>query len=823
MPKKTNTPEKNRIEIQSDIHTHIGELIQSKDVTLRENQDAIERRKTVHAFTNLRDTMTEEEKNEAGREEIVNFGSTMRAAQINIAPMESIIIGTDSLCDTTVDFNKPNTDHLLAVEIAAVANKWLFTSNEKFHHMWRTAVGEGYLAGGGPAMWDEQEAGLFPKYNNHVFFPKGSKLDPEEITFAYERREMSIHDLKAIIATVDDDDDGDYISKESIEDMIEEVKSQMSSRTNTHSTERVGIDLDNDNSARDNGMLNRTTFDVWVHWEVRCYDLDYKDKDKAGQKYVSKVMFVDGCTTAASRDKNGKLSGREESYDAQAVIIQEKVAFDDPREWLVMLIFDEEIGGEKTIDTLRGIAEAYYKPAVLIEELRNVEIEGALMVARPTLMAKEGADPDEVLDFQMGQDLFAPNNVEILQIPNTGNQVRPVVADLMQTVSGIASSGNSNTGRGQELRQQAIERQDNTTTIKNNRIIKAYMKIDQILDLIVGRALTLDPDAGTEDYRLIKGFQESLDEKIVSIFNLVEEETDDGIDTPASAMKKAAEIRERVGQRKYGKFKYLTVKASRNATGLDRPTEIDNASFILQMIETGRVPAQNVPVLLERAAAYQTQNVDIAALLTNKPEPISTEQQERAAAEFDTIRRRASAGVIQPVGPRDIDEDHIEAHTLDIIAFVNSNGLRPWDQLDVAEFAAVIQHIGGHIERMRQRPESAGVARQKMLELQEIVKQAGGIIQVLEEQKAAQENEELSPDDRLKLAKEQKTYAEIEMLGRKFGVELADKRDIMRGRVVKAQQNDERQTLMERQQLVSEINKDREFQLKKLQSQQKEQ
>jgi len=818
MPNKNKTSDNEDVKIESDIHDNVGELIQCKDTTLRENYDAIERRKTVHAFTNLRDTMTEEEKNEAGREEIVNFGSTMRAALINIAPMESIIIGTDSLCDTQVDFNDPNSDHLLAVEIAAVANKWLFTSNEKFHQMWRTAVGEGYLAGGGPAMWDEQDAGLFPKYNNHIFFPKGSKLDPEEMTFAFERREMSIHDLKALAAATDEDDDDEFISKKAIEGMIENVRSQIGSRTNSRSTERVGLDLDNDNSARDNGMLNRTTFDVWIHWEVRVHDIDMSDKEKAGQKYISKVMFVDGCTIAPERNKDGKVIGREESYDAQSVIVQDKYAFDDPREWLVMLIFDEEIGGEKTTDTLRGIAEAYYKPAVLIEELRNVEIEGALMTARPTLIANEGADPDEVLDYQMGQDLFAPNNIEILQIPNTGNQVRPVVADLMQTVSGIAGSSNSNTGRGQELRQQALERQDNSTIIKNNNTIKAYMKVDQILDLIIGRALSMNPEAGTEDYRLIKGFQSELDEKIVSIYNLVTEDTDDGVDTPKDSLKQAAEIREKIGTRKYGKFKYLTVKTSRNATGLDRPTETDNAAFILQMIETGRVPAQNVPLLLERAAAYQTQNVDIAKLLTNKPEPISTEQQERAAAEFDTIRRRASAGVIQPVGPRDIDEDHLEAHILDIIAFVNSHGLRPWDQLSVAEFTAVIQHMGGHIERMRQRPESAGVARQKMLELQEIVKQAGGIIQVLEEQKAQQENEELSPDDRLKLAKEQKTYAEIEMLGRKFGVELADKRDIMRGRVTKAQQNDQRQQLMERQQLVNEINKDREFQLKKQQT-----
>lgn len=797
---------KRKFKIHSDIHEDVSSMIESKDVTVRENLDRIEREKTVHAFTNLRDTMTEEEQNEAGREEITNFGSTLRAAQTNIAPLEAIVIGSDSLVEANVDFNDPNRDHLLAVEIGVVANKWFFSGNEKYHHEWRTTVGCGYIGGGGALNWDDQDSGLFPHYNQNLFFPKGTKLSPEEVTFAFERREMNIHDLKELMASVDDDEEGEYVSHGAIKDLIANIKSQVSSETTYRNIERTGVDLD-EGSARDNGMIARTTFDVWIYWEVR--------NPKEKQPFVSKVIFVDGCTISPARDEKGKKIGKSESKEARGIIAQVEEAFDDPLDWLVMCVFDEEIGGQKTFDTLRGTAEAYYKPAVLIEELRNVEIEGAMQTARMTLIAKEGANPDEVLDFQLGVDLFAPSNVEVLQLPNTGNQIRPVVSDLMQTVSGIASSGHSNTGRGQELRQQAIERQDNTQTIKGNKITKAYMIQDRILDRVVGRGLILSPDQDTEDYRRIKGFQEELDRKIVTIYNLVDDTSNDDIETPETALKKAAKIRKKVGERNYGRFKYLTVKTRRNATGLDRPNEIENAEFIMRMIETGRVPAQNVPVLLERAAAYQTQNVDIAGLLTNKPEPVSSEQQERAAAEFDTIRRRASAGVILPVGPRDIDEDHVEAHTLDLIAFVNSHGLRPWDQLKVAEFAAVIQHTGEHIERMRQRPESGGVARQKMIELQEIVKQAGGIIQVLEEQKAAQENEELSPDDRLKLAKEQKTYAEIEMLGRKFGVDLADKRDIMRGRVQKAQQNDERMRLLERQQLVNEIQQDREFALKK--------
>lgn len=809
-----DTPNKSAIKIHSDIHETVGDIIECKDTTLRDNCDAIERRQVVHAFTNLRDTMTEEEQNEAGREEIVNFGSTYRSAHVNIAPLESIVVGTDSLCDVTVDMNDPNTDHLIAVEIANAANDWFFTNNEKFNQLWRTAVGEGYLTGGGPLIWDDKDSGLYPRYNRHFFFPKGTSLDPSEMTYAFERRQMTIGDIEAMLEAADEDED--YISKSSIEAMLETIRDQIRSNTNYHSYERTSVYLDDDNSARDEGIFSRTKFDAWIYWEVRTYEEGHK---KEGQKYVTKIVFVDGCTLEPEKNNSGKPMAQYESYEAKAVLVQDKVAFDDPRDWLVMLVWDEEIGGEKTVDTLRGVAEAYYKSAVLIEELKNVQIEAAITTAKPVLQEEEGADPDEILDFQLGDDAFMPKRVNFVDIPNRTNQISPIVADLMQTVSGISGAGISNTGRGQELRQQALERQDNNSIIKNNKVLKGYMKADILIDYILGRGLTMNPEAGTEDCRLIKGFQECVDQKIIEVYKIQDQSAEGLVITeePETAKSQAAKIRKKIGERNYGKFKYIKAKARRNATGLDRPSEVDNARFILEMVQTGRVPAQNVPLLLERAAAYQTQNADIAALLTNKPEPISAEQQERAAAEFDTIRRRASVGDVLSVGARDIDEDHIEAHLTDITAFVNSHGLRPWDQLAVAEFTAVIQHIAEHIERMRQKPESAGTSRQMMAELQEVVKQAGGIIQVLEEQKQAQQNEELSPDDRLKLAKEQKTYAEIEMLGRKLGIEIADKRDIMRGRVIKAQQNEDRAALMNRQQLVNEIKADREFQLKKQQ------
>lgn len=791
--------------LYSDIHKDLSSLIQAKTRVLTDNRDRIKRRDVVHAFTNLRNTLTEDEKRELGREEITNFGSTFRAAQVNIAPLESIVIGTDALVEVIIDTNNPTRDHLVGVEISNKANDWLFTSNERFHQFWRTSAGEGYLCGGGPAVFDFSDEGLFPRYNRNMLFPKGSALDSEGITFCFEKRDMSLGDLEELHAVIEAGDSS--VQKEAIEKLIGELKDQLAGKGTVPTVVTAGVSLDN-NSARDDATSREATLEVWAYWEVRMWKRDHRDREKRGHKYVSNVLFIDGYAVTGLDKK-----------DAQAVIYQEEVAFDDPCQWLVMVIFDEEIGGEKTVDTLRGLAEAYYKPAVLIEELRNVEIEGAMQAARLTLQETEGADPDEVLDFELGRDLFAPKGVQVLQLPNTGNQVRPVVADLMQTVSGIAASDHANTRRGQELRQQALERQDNTMQIRTNRVVKGYLKIDKILDLVMGRALTLDPDPGTADYRLIRGFQEAVDEALVTIFRLADDDgVDDGIEeVSGTALAKAKKLRLAIAERRYGRFRRIRVKARRSASGLDRPTEIENASFILRMIETGRVPAENVPALLERAIAYQTQNTDIAAMIANVPEPIKADQLERAALEWEVIGRRALVGEVYPIGPRDIDEDHVEAHTLDLIADVNQQGIRPWDQLDVVKFTARINHTGAHIERMRSRPESAGIARQKMMELQEVVKQAGAIIQELEAQRVAQENQNLSPDDRLKLAREQLTYAQIEMLGRKFGVDVETARDVARNRITRAQQGQQRMNLMERQQLVQEVQADRDFRIRSAQ------
>ena len=809
MPKiqRKKNQRRDDIDLYSDIHDSIDSLIQCKSATVTDNASKLARRQIVHAFVNMQDTLTEEERNSEGIDEIVNFGTTFRSAQTNITPLENIVTGTKSICDAVVDFNDPNRDHLVSIELSNIANDWIFTNSEKFHQLWRTAVGEGYLVGGGPAIFEESDAGLYPEYNRNFLFPKGTSLEPNEITYAFERKEFTISQLQELIENTDEDDDS--VSIEALETLVDEIKEQIAGNSGSRIGGEEGYNLES-NSARDDAYA-KSTFEIWGYWEVRTYPDDYPSKNKRGSQYISHILFVDQCVV-------GTASNKRKGVDINTIIFQEEIAFENPEEWLVMMIFDEEIGGTKNVDTLRGIGEAFYKPAVKMEELFNMKMEGALASSVPYLIEKEGANPDEVLDFQYG-DPFLPKGTEFAQVPNTARELNPIVSELTGVVSGIASSGQSNTGRGQELRQQAVERQDNTQIIKNNRINRAYMKLSKLIDLILNRALNLEPDTGTKDYMTIKGFQDALDRAIVHIFNLNDEQNpgDDTIGDTKTAMKKAKDVRKKLGERAYGRFKYLRVKARESATGLDRPSEVQNADYILRMVESGRVPAQNAPALLQRAVAYQTQNSDIAELVASPPEQIQTEQIERAAGEWMVIGRRALAGEIYPIGPRDIDEDHVEAHKMDLIADVNLHGLRPWDQADVVMFTAKVNHTGSHLERMRTRPESADVARQQMQEFQEIIRTAGQIIQILEEQRAEKQQEELSIDDQLVVAKTEKIKAEIEIMGRNFGVDFEDKIDVMRNRVTRAQQNQEHLNLMSRSQVVNEVKAQREFELKKQQ------
>ena len=128
--------------------------------------------------------------------------------------------------------------------------------------------------------------------------------------------------------------------------------------------------------------------------------------------------------------------------------------------------------------------------------------------------------------------------------------------------------------------------------------------------------------------------------------------------------------------------------------------------FLVDLLGSGRIPPQIAPGVLQAAVALQTQNPDLAEMVAKNPEPIIRDQQRIAQMEWEVVINRATAGQVLPTNPDDIHADHLEQHLVDLASFVNSHQLRAWDQLNVAEFAAAVEHVGLHIAQMRGVPEN---------------------------------------------------------------------------------------------------------------------
>lgn len=798
---KKSKKKKSKLKLFSDIHHDTSSLWASLVKTKEHRDDAEQRRELVRDFTNMRNILSDEEVEEQG-EEIINFGNTFEAASANIAPLEALVIGTRQLAKVKVDSDDLPRDSDLGTEITNLANDWLFTGVEKFHSLWRTIIGEGHISGGGFGTYDSDDAGLYPEYSTDLYFPEGSSLDPSDMTYCFKRSSMTINALKELRRAITDEKDQ---TRKQIEKLIEGIESSLQTRGSTAENTTFGSNSYNKSVREEDCSGLDAEVEVWKYFEVRIND--------EGDKYVSLIIFADGSkydTKSGSKDNDVDQSN-------VSVIAQIDKAFNDLDLWLMAFVFDEEIGGTKTVDTLRGMAEAYYRSGVMIERLQNAEIEGAIQRSMVTLVPEEGANIDEILDFQLGEDLFAPSNVGVLELPNNSGSLRSASNALSQNVAGIASSSVSNNGRGQELRQQALERQEISFLIRNNRNIKALNKIATMVTIIIHRALYIEPTKGTEDYQKIKGFQEEVDRAIIRIYKLDDDVENDGVDEDEdekSAKGQAKKIRRRLAKRRFGRMRHIRVTVSESGLP-DRATNMENADFVLRMIETGRVTPELVPQLLDMVANIFTGSTDIADALSANPEPIRADETYKARVEWETITRRSAAGLTLPTNQKDVDDIHVEEHITDFVAMVNMNVVRPWDKLDVLKVTGATDHIAEHIQKMLGKPESRGAAAQYQEELKQLVSQAIVISQELEDRRIAEGDPNKSPEDRLIEARTALTYAQIEDLAVKRGIKIADVEDIMRNRRVRADQNDDRLAITRRQALASEVNADRTFLAKK--------
>lgn len=743
------------MKFKSEYFETADDLVRAKDDAWLNVSDRRKRLKTVRQFVNMMNTLTEEEAEKLGRTEITNHGLTYGDMIQNETQFTSMATVTNALVDIVVDTDNPEKDVTTGLRISQAINKGAIHFKGKFANFWRKAAGEIVIAGGCPVTQNEKY-GWLPKLRPDMFFPKETGLDAEEITFAFDPTELTVDDLRKLSASVKGDE-SKYIDKKNIDALIEKIEEQIKNNTKDAGS---SFEVEVSHSTRDRSRSERSvTISAWWYYEVK-----YKDD---GDQYVSATLFIDGVS--------GITLAGDKGMAAKFVVYIDK-AFENAADWLHMIHVDSEVGGVKNMDTLKGVAEMIYPSGLEMEELLNLIMEGDKIRARPKVRLLDNADADAVAKWDIVADLYAPAGVEEMEFKGNSRQLQTPFAMLNQNVAGLASTSISNGPQGGELRQQAVERQQNSAMLQTNRISDAYNHMDSILETVVWRILAGPVKPGTDGYREIMFIRAMLDK----------------YDIPYKELAK----------RKYGRFEYIRVRARRSIGNGDRVQQLETSDWLMGNIQNYEPAAR--PMVIHQATVLRTQDPDLADTLVKIPKAIINAQKITAENEFDTIARRAALGQILPVAQDDIHQDHIPVHMLDMQAMVARHGMRPWDKMDVLTFAGVVEHTGEHLKTLLGNPVTNAEAKVFIQDYQNITQAAQAIVAEVEEAEATKGQEEgLEPKDRIRFELEaEKLRQQSIKLG--LAAEEALKLD---------QNRQERSDLAKRQQYTREINEDRRLKL----------
>ena len=345
---------------------------------------------------------------------------------------------------------------------------------------------------------------------------------------------------------------------------------------------------------------------------------------------------------------------------------------------------------------------------------------------------------------------------------------------LTQNVAGLATSSVANGPGGGELRQQAVERQQQSTMLQTNRISEAYNHMDALLETVVWRILAGPVKPGTEGYREIMFIRAMLDKYQIPYKDLA--------------------------ARKYGRFEFLRVRARRTIGNGDRVQQLDTSDWLMSNIQNYEPAAR--PLVIHQATVLRTQDPDMADALVKIPKAIINAQKITAENEYDTIARRSALGQVLPTAQDDIHQDHIPIHMLDMQAMVARHSVRPWDKLDVLAFAGLTEHTGEHLKVLLSNPVTNPEGKVFVQDYQNITQAAQAIVAEVEEAEG-NDQMQLTPKEQADM---QLKWARLELDARKLGIHLEDTQKLWENREARA-------ALSKRQQFTREITDDRRLKL----------
>ena len=700
------------------------------------------RLKIIRQFSNGLATMSEEEARANGQTEIVNHLTTFKFLYQRKRRLEQSFTSTRTFTEIKVDTDNPEWDQLTSIRMTQAFNRGcLYHAGGEFRSFIKGLAGEVQISGGAPVM-HQKRGGWAPKLALNMLFPRKCGMSAAEVPYAMAPEEMTLGDLESLRDSIKGED-GVSTSKKAVEVLIKALEAKPSGNTPmsggsnidpNQQVERTGSAIDQDNSNRN------AVIDTWWYYEVKNND--------DGTQYVSGTIFTQ---EIQSSGEDGEKVG------PQVVAYFDKL-FKTPEDWLHLICMDMEVGGDTTLDSMRGIAEIMYPSSSEIEILLNLMLAGDKIRAKPRWQVTSAAVSDDVLSWDEENDSIAPAGISPLDIKGSSAALMTPMQMLMGNVAGLGSGEVSNTRQGGELRQQAVGRQNDNASMQFGDMADWSVQLENVATTSVERAFVGPVQKGARGYHQIMWVRSCMEKYGVPVKKLFLKE--------------------------HGQLKYITVRVRRvmGEGGLD--SEKSASNFLLQVYP--KLAPANRPKVLQLAIAIETQDPDLAESLVQVPIPVINAQKLTAENECDTIMRRALLGMPITTNNDDVDMDHIPVHMLDMVALLSLHQLEPWEKLQVIRFSGLQRHTQDHFENVMGDKDVRDEALALLPQFQSILQAAQQIVAQVEQQDGANAAESgMSEKEKAEL--ELKVMAE-QRKGMELGVRIDANQSLEKQRLARQQQ-----------------------------------
>lgn len=679
------------IKFKSQYFKDLDELVAERKYLQTIKSDRDEKERKLREFYNGRPTKTEAEAEETGEDVTNHLFGHARIHAVETA-LRSTITGKSTFIEIVVDTDNNETDMKAGVCITQKLNKAI-NHRPVFFNLFQSIAGELPLTGRA-ALLHRGNAGWCPSLSRGLLVAEDAPPLPGSIPYAYAPRKLTQARLRSMERSP-----GKFIDVETIKKLLDWSKDKITKKSNIvsrvygsgHSEDGSSVDEESGDKANSNS----TSIDAWEYFEIH---------HEGSGSYVSSTLYVEEVPNNVTED-----TSQETKRSIPAIIVaHDPKAFDSPESWACLILLDAEIGGVKTWDSARSIAELCYPNDSDVETMANASVEGALMRARPRFTSDPG-NLDALRKWNLRDDVVVPDYAKEFKLSPESGDLAANMSLLSQNSSNLSSTSHSNGSGGGELRVQALRKGQQDTASTLSRLDCMYRYLQPMCEEMVRRFLVAKIKPGMEGYEDIAWFRSQLEINKLGKDHL-----------------------KILGSQSFGRFDYITVKIVRSVGEGDVGSQREIAELLMKNIAS--FAPQVRPIILQMWLALVTNDQDLAERIVTLPNLIISAGRVTAENECDTIMRRASAGFALPTGKDDIDQDHCESHLLDMQALIARHGVVPWNRLDALGFSGLAVHTSEHVQNLMSLTEGRADGKYYAALLQQAVAKAEPILAKLEEE-----------------------------------------------------------------------------------------